>query len=323
MVLRDVLTGERHDVREGTASRSLQPHAVVFAQLASAEGINLIEAVAEVVFSPDDKVEIIELRQRMREGQPESDRGGPYVGREQLREWEFELRELYWTLSERALCPTLPELRATDGKELEFHKLVFDIDSAQIAFDALRHLDPDADDPETMEGGLHRDANGVLQRARIHWAKTRDKVGAGPRTLLGAIARSWKLRWAEPVVAASHPCSHPCRMSASTQTSSAGTNVTLGELRRGVELIRHRGDTAQATRLEAWLESILGQYDECVLDVDADVAQLWGRLRVPHPENSLDKQIAATALLHDLTVVTRNHKHFEATGLKVVNPFST
>ena len=48
------------------------------------------------------------------------------------------------------------------------------------------------------------------------------------------------------------------------------------------------------------------------------MAQLWGRLRVPHPENPLDKQIAATALMHDLVVVTRNTAHFEATGARSV-----
>lgn len=186
-VLRDILTGERHDICERTASRSVQPHDVIFAQVASAEGINLIESVAQVAFPPSDKVEIIDLRQRMRKHQPGSDGDDPYVSREQMHEWAFELHELYWTLSERALYPVFPELQTTDGEDLEFHKLVFAIDSAQMAFDSLKHLDPDADDAETMEAGLHRDANGVLQRARIHWVKTQDGDAAGFRTLLGLI----------------------------------------------------------------------------------------------------------------------------------------
>jgi predicted nucleic acid-binding protein len=97
--------------------------------------------------------------------------------------------------------------------------------------------------------------------------------------------------------------------------------VTVGELRRGVELIRHRGDTRQAKQLEQWLEALLVEYQDFILNIDADTAQLWGRLRVPHPENALDKQIAATALIHDLTVVTRNLKHFEKTGVSMLNPF--
>ncbi|WP_177420852.1 type II toxin-antitoxin system VapC family toxin [endosymbiont of Lamellibrachia barhami] len=99
--------------------------------------------------------------------------------------------------------------------------------------------------------------------------------------------------------------------------------VTVGELRRGVELIRHRSDTLQATQLENWLDLLLTDYQDHILDINPDIAQLWGRLRVPHPENALDKLIAATALIHDLTVVTRNHKDFKTTGVRLLNPFCT
>lgn len=99
--------------------------------------------------------------------------------------------------------------------------------------------------------------------------------------------------------------------------------VTVGELRRGVDLIRHRGDGAQADRLQAWLDTLLQEYRDFILPLDVDAAQIWGRLRVPHPEHSLDKQIAATALLHDLTVVTRNTADFVGTGVRLLNPFIT
>ena len=97
--------------------------------------------------------------------------------------------------------------------------------------------------------------------------------------------------------------------------------VTIGELRRGVELIRHRGDEPQAVLLEHWMHTILREYEDQILAFDADAAQVWGRLRVPHPEHELDKQIAAIALVHDLTVVTRNVRHFRASGVKLLNPF--
>ena len=98
--------------------------------------------------------------------------------------------------------------------------------------------------------------------------------------------------------------------------------VTVGELRRGVESIRYLGDVRQANLLEKWLVDLLTEYQDHILDINQDIAQLWGRLRVPHPENALDKQIAATALIYDLTVVTRNHKDFVKTGICVLNPFT-
>ena len=99
--------------------------------------------------------------------------------------------------------------------------------------------------------------------------------------------------------------------------------ITLGELRRGVELIRHRGDRAQAELLEAWLSEVLDAFSDRILALDSDAAQLWGRLRVPHPHNAIDKQIAAIALLHQLTLVTRNTQDFKGTGIELLNPFST
>lgn len=108
---------------------------------------------------------------------------------------------------------------------------------------------------------------------------------------------------------------------ASTREAVYLSVVTVGELRRGIELIRLRGDAEQATLLEEWLTFVLDEYAGNVLTFDADAAQIWGRLRVPNPEHALDKQIAAIALVHDLTVVTRNTAEFEGPGVRVMNPF--
>lgn len=99
--------------------------------------------------------------------------------------------------------------------------------------------------------------------------------------------------------------------------------ITIGELRRGVELMRHRGDRPQADQLETWLQTVLADYTDHILNFTGVDAQVWGILRVPHSQNALDKQIAATALTCGLTLVTRNVSDFAETGVSLLNPFET
>jgi len=98
--------------------------------------------------------------------------------------------------------------------------------------------------------------------------------------------------------------------------------ITIGELRQGVDGVRHRGDEPQARLLERWLNRVTSTFGDAILAFDEAAAEIWGRLRVPNPENPLDKQIAATALINDLTVVTRNTAHYVPTGARVLNPFT-
>lgn len=97
---------------------------------------------------------------------------------------------------------------------------------------------------------------------------------------------------------------------------------TIGEIRRGVAMLAYRGDLKQARLLETWLASLLAEFEDRILVFDEDCAQVWGKLMCPQIQNSIDKQIAAIALIHGLEVVTRNENDFAGTGVRVINPFS-
>lgn len=97
--------------------------------------------------------------------------------------------------------------------------------------------------------------------------------------------------------------------------------LTLGEIERGIAQQQSR-DPSFARELAVWLARVLTWYGDRVLAVDVPTARRWGRLSVTLGYDSVDLLIAATALEHGLTVVTRNVRHFEPTGVPVLNPFS-
>ena len=84
-----------------------------------------------------------------------------------------------------------------------------------------------------------------------------------------------------------------------------------------------RKDPAQGALLRAWIdEQILPRFEGRILPVDTNVVQRCARLHVTDPRSERDALIAATALVHSLTVVTRNTADFEATGVALLNPWN-
>jgi predicted nucleic acid-binding protein len=97
--------------------------------------------------------------------------------------------------------------------------------------------------------------------------------------------------------------------------------ITIMELETGVLQIERR-DTKQGQVLRTWLDNyVLVEFTGRVLSVDTAVAQRCARLHVPDPRGERDALIAATALVHGMTVVTRNVDDFEATGVPLLNPW--
>jgi hypothetical protein len=96
--------------------------------------------------------------------------------------------------------------------------------------------------------------------------------------------------------------------------------LVIGEIRRGIELIRRR-DPSSAQSLEAWLARLRRQFAERILPVDDEVAQLWGTLGLEQPLPPIDGLLAATALCHGLVLVTRNEADVSRAPIRVLNPF--
>ena len=95
----------------------------------------------------------------------------------------------------------------------------------------------------------------------------------------------------------------------------------IGELRFGIERLKNKGDLPQAQRLQMWFDSILENYTLRILAFDLECAKRWGFLMGANDRHIVDRQIAAIALVYDLTVVTRNISRFQDTGARLFNPF--
>jgi predicted nucleic acid-binding protein len=97
--------------------------------------------------------------------------------------------------------------------------------------------------------------------------------------------------------------------------------LVLGEIRAGAERVRER-DPAKAAGLDGWLKQVTERHKRRILDVDYEVARLWGwmkgRFRVP----VVDGLLAATAQVHGLILVTRNVKDVERTAVSYLDPFA-
>lgn len=97
--------------------------------------------------------------------------------------------------------------------------------------------------------------------------------------------------------------------------------ITVGEIERGF-VQQRRLDPTFARELAGWLDEVMGWYGDRILGIDVATARRWGQLSATIGHSSEDLLIAATALEHGLAVVTRNVRHFEPTGVRVVNPFA-
>ena len=96
--------------------------------------------------------------------------------------------------------------------------------------------------------------------------------------------------------------------------------LTLGEIRAGIDRLRGH-DPTQADVFARWLGELRTRFAERILPIDARVADQWGRVNAVASRGTVDSLIAATAHVHELTVVTRNTKDFTGCDVPLLNPW--
>lgn len=98
--------------------------------------------------------------------------------------------------------------------------------------------------------------------------------------------------------------------------------LTLGELRKGVTM-KKQTDPGSAKKLAAWVDGLEYSFADHILGVDAAIARLWGELSAERPRPVIDTLLAATAIVHDLTLVSRNAADVRGIKVNLLNPWTT
>jgi uncharacterized protein (DUF2384 family) len=274
MVLRDFMTQEEHAVTERGASQGMQTDDLLFGQLASVDRLTMLEASNGFAIPPMEKVPIIELRAHIASA-------NPVITHQVLREWDFELLDLFHEIAERLYNPQLPTLQNTDGEPLSLHKLVFDLNAPpQAAFDALKHLALDERNEDLLADAT-RDSEDKLTGVRFSWKKRGNKKHAGwDNTVLGwieidrtrliaevnsaaradAIRKTIKMALGEDVRHRASEIQSPEKMLADLRASGrADDSAASEESNRLAELpeVREKLSAMMAAHWEHWVEQPL------------------------------------------------------------------
>lgn len=177
-VLRDLITGDEHDVSERSATATMQRGDLIVGQLATADGVTILEACQGFVIPPIWKLEVLAWRQR-------TFPHGELVTHDRLRERHEDVVALYREIERRIFDRGMPDIRNTDGDVISPRTVVFDISSERDTFDALRHLAISDDDAALLREAEY-DGDGVLKSVRFPWLRAGPGHAAGlERALLG------------------------------------------------------------------------------------------------------------------------------------------
>jgi hypothetical protein len=176
---RDLLTGAEVEVLDRSASRTLEQGDAFFGQLVTVDGVTVIESMGRHAVPLRHKLAIIDFRERVAKGSPFSV--------EMLEEWDMELRSQYLEIMDDVLNPRPPRLQNTDGEEIAFHRLAFEIDSAPDAFAALKDLAP-GETEEDLLAEAELGPEGDVRRVSFAWRVTGNAIHESwDNTVLGHI----------------------------------------------------------------------------------------------------------------------------------------
>ncbi len=179
-LLRDLMLESETFVVEHTASRSVHPGDIVFAQIVRIDGLAMLEGCGPMAFQPLEKPVIIDLRKTLR---GRSD----VVGEARLKERSLELIDLYLELAERKLHPAMPKLQNTDGEPVEPHTLVFRVDDCEAAAASLDAAQL-AGREDLLQDEARRSPDGKLIEAGWTWRRAGNAAHKSwDNTILGQI----------------------------------------------------------------------------------------------------------------------------------------
>ena len=178
-VLKDLVTGIERPVAESSASRTVQVADILFAQVVHAGGVWLIDCCSPFAFPPIAQIQIADACRKL-------------VGRRKketflLRDYDFEMLRIYHAAVEPIINPRLPAMQNTDGEPYSMRRVVFDIESPERAFEALRSLDPGSD--ADLAVFQRRDADGRLLEAELSWVEDSKKPRGAMRGRVLAFLR--------------------------------------------------------------------------------------------------------------------------------------
>ncbi|NLV25110.1 MAG: DUF2384 domain-containing protein [Deltaproteobacteria bacterium] len=159
VLIQDIFTGTRIQAQEYTASRKLQPHDIIFGRAVDVDGVGMLLGVAPTIIPPGEKPTLIELRKQL-------SRGRVPITDETLYDWDYEIRKLYFDIEKALFTP--PKLHNSDGHPLEFHRLVYEITSAEEALGQLGDLCLTLA-PEELSGDAKRNRSGRITEVEFSW----------------------------------------------------------------------------------------------------------------------------------------------------------